>query len=131
MGIETALLAGGATLAAGGKISSGIEQNKAAREEARQIGSDADRYAREREQDAIDVAKRQKLSFIKSGIDITPGSPLLMLAETKAKGRREAGFIREKAGRQAKSLKRSGRSALISSLLGAGSTAIKAYGGMQ
>jgi hypothetical protein len=130
MGIETALLAGGAALGAGGQIFSGFEKKKAAEDEARQIEEDAARQAQMRREEAIGTAKKQKLSFIKSGIDITPGSPIMMIAETKAKGQREAGFITERARKKSKGLKKAGRAALISGFLGAGSSALTGVGGV-
>jgi len=131
MGIETALLVGGAALAGGGQVFSGMEKQKASKEYAGQIEDDAARQAQMIREEAIKTSKKQKLSFIKSGIDITAGSPIMMLADTKAKGEREAGFIQQRAGKQAKSVRKAGRNAFISSLLGAGSTGLSAAGGVM
>jgi len=129
MGVETMILAGSAALGAGGKIFSGIEQKKALERTAGEIEEDAARLAEQRREEAITTSQKQKLSFIKSGIQLTPGSSLMMLAETKAKGIREASRITEKAEKQARVLRRSGRNVLISSLLSGASQAGQTLGG--
>ena len=134
MGVSLALLALGTAISAGGQIASGASKKKASKEEARQLEGDAARQAQMRREEAVKSSKRQKLSFIKSGIDITAGSPIMMIAETKAKGERESGFIKQRGGRQASSTRKVGRQAFTSSILGAGSTvasAASAFGGQR
>lgn len=129
MGAELALLAGGAK--AGGEIFSGIEKRKALKREAREVKDEADFLAQQTREEAEKVQERQKLRFIKSGIDIAPGTALDVLAETKRKGERQASRIQTKGRKQAKVLKRTGRNALIGGLLRGGSTAISAFGGKE
>jgi hypothetical protein len=129
MGIETALLAGGAALGTGGQVFSGIEKRKALKKEARDVKEEADFLANQTREDAEKVQERQKLKFIKSGLEIAPGTVLMTLADTKIKGDRMASRISERGRKQSKTLKRAGRNALIGGLLKGGSTAISAFGG--
>jgi hypothetical protein len=119
----------GAAIGAGGKLFSGYEQNKALREQAKQTRYEAEEMAKLARQEAENVQEKQKMRFIKSGIEIAPGTALLTLADTKAKGEKTASRILERGYKQSKQLKRSGRNAIISSLLGATSTGLTAYGG--
>ncbi len=129
MGVESALVGG--IVGAGGQIFSGIEKRKALRKEAREVEEESAFLAEKTEEEAERVQERQKLTFIKSGIEIAPGTALLTLAETKARGTRQAGRIRERGRRQAKTLRRAGRNVLIGSLLGGASTGLTAFGGSQ
>ena len=120
-----------------GAVVGGIQQRGAAKAAAKATTAEAQRQAdlvqEEREIQArsearqnIELEKRQKLAFIKSGVAFE-GSPLLILAETERKGtenveailrsgRTQAtGLLAEGALRSAQ-LKASGRQALISGL---------------
>jgi uncharacterized coiled-coil DUF342 family protein len=127
MGVELALLGG--LVGAGGQVFSGIEKRKALKKEAREVREEADFLAQQTREEAEKVQERQKLKFIKSGLDIAPGTVLQTLVETKTKGERQAGRISERGRKESKALRRAGRNALIGGLLRGGSTAISSFGG--
>ena len=139
MGIETAL----AVAAIGTSIGGGIMANSAANRQAKNIRIEAQNQAaadkiqseiaaRAETRENMKLLKRQKLAFIKSGVDLE-GSPLLQLAYTEEQGvnnvgnmiwtgdtRRQA-MIRQ-ASMQASSVRASGRQALLGSISQALST---------
>ena len=150
MGIEVALIAAGvsastaatvatvATVAsAAGTVIGGLQQRGAAKAAAKATSIEAQRQAdlvqEERELQArsearqnIELEKRQKLAFIKSGVSFE-GSPLLILAETERKGaenveailrsgRTQATGLLAEGALRSSQLKASGRQALISGL---------------
>ena len=119
IGIETALLIGSAVASIGG----GISQASEARSQAKSAQEQAEVQARATAREAIDVEKRQKLSFLKSGVALE-GSPLLILAETREKGLENVEAIQGQGRQQAKSILRGGRSALIGGLTSAAQTGV-------
>lgn len=136
MGLEAAL----AVFQVVGGIQAQRESNKQAAnvraEAARQsrlAREEAERQARAEARENIELEKRQKLSFLKSGVALE-GSPLLLMSETRREGQENVGNILE-SGRtrqesilrsgqlQSDQLRSSGRQAFIGGLTGAGSTA--------
>jgi len=117
MGIETALLIG-TLVSAAGAVVGGIQARGAAEQQASDTRAEATRQAnlrqQEREQQAraearenIALEKRQKLSFLKSGVSLE-GSPLLLLAETRRKGTENVAAILKTGQTEATSLLRAG-----------------------
>ncbi len=89
------------------EILSGFEAQSAAKEEESAIRKQGGLALRESEQEAARVGEantrfeqRQRLSFLKSGVRLE-GTPLAVLAETRAKGARETSAIRERGVAQA------------------------------
>ena len=150
MGIETALLAAGISASTAATISTvltvastastiigGIQQRGAASAAAKATSREAQRQADLRQQEReiqarsearenIELEKRQKLAFIKSGVSLE-GSPLLLLAETRRRGtenveallrsgRTEATGLLAEGALRSRQLKASGRQALIGGL---------------
>lgn len=154
MGIEVAAGIGlGQIFTAVSAISAvvgGIQQKKAADKQASATRAEAQRQANlrqeERESQArvearenIQLEKRQKLAFLKSGVSLE-GSPLLLLAETRRvggenveaiikSGQTEATSLLRGGESQAAALKSSGRLALIGGLTGGLTTAAGGFGG--
>lgn len=119
-----------------GTIVSGVQANKAAKQEASLI-EEQGRIARaESEVEAARVKKendkfiaRQKLSFLKNGVSLA-GSPLLVLGESQEESNKEVKAIQDRgvsqqtlAQRRAKITRNQGRSSLIGSIFDAGSSA--------
>lgn len=155
MGLETILISAGVNAATAATISSavatastvasvagtvigGIQQRGASKAAAAATSAEAQRQADLRQQETeqrarvearenIELEKRQKLAFIKSGVDVGVGSPLLVLAETERKGeenieailktgRTQATGLLATGAAESRRLKASGRQALISGL---------------
>lgn len=114
MGIE-ALAIGAAVGAVTGGIS-GYQQKKQAKREADIVMSNAEQQAGLVEKGARDLKTTQKSKYLASGVDLS-GSPLLLLEDTLARGGQQAQAIRETGSKQARSIKRQGRDAFISSIL--------------
>ena len=127
-------MATGAILAgvnAAGSLYSGFEQKKEADKQARELQEEANYLAEQSRERAERTVQNQKLSYIKSGIQLDSESSQFMFKDTKVKGEHEASRITERGRKQAKSLKRQGRQALIGGVFGAASSGLKGYGGMK
>ena len=127
MGVALIAMVAASALSAGGSIYSGVQQKKEADKQASELEAESNYLADKKREETKNLIQQQKLTYIKSGIELSPGSPLMMLADTKQKGEREAGRIREYGSKQASSLKRQGRQALTGSLFSAGSSALQTY----
>lgn len=134
MGVELAIA--GMALGTGGEVMGGVKAKKAAKKQASILNEQARLRERQAEFEAQQADRafekllgRQKVSIAKSGIRLED-SPLLVLEETLRDkeatiknilegGAAEAGMLRSKA----KSAKRAGRDALMSSIIsGVGSS---------
>ena len=145
MGIQAILTAA----SIGASVLGGIQQQRAAesqaeateREAARQATlarQTSERQAREEARQNIELEKRQKLSFLKSGVALT-GTPLTILAETRERGGENVEAILE-TGRtqqegllgqgelQASELRSGGRQALFRGLGSGIATGATAFG---
>lgn len=127
MGIETALLIAAVASAAGSAIG-GIQQSREARSQANKASEEAELQSRAEARETIKLEKQQKLAFLKSGVALE-GSPLLLLSETKRKGKENIEAITESGRVRASSIRASGRGALISGLTSAAGTAAGGFGG--
>lgn len=133
MGLETALIASVA-LSAGSQIYSGIQQNKEAKKQAALAQEQANRQAADEETNAKRYRNRQVVAYLKSGVAVDSGSPLLAMQETLDTAATNAANIRATGATNASLLKRQGRNALVSGLIsGAGSVAggYTQYRGLQ
>jgi hypothetical protein len=123
MGLETALIASVA-LSAGSQVFSGIQQNKEAKKQAALAQEQANRQASDEEANAKRYRNRQVVAYLKSGVAVDSGSPLLAMQETLDTAATNAANIRATGATNASMLKRQGRNALVSGLIsGAGSVA--------
>lgn len=123
MGLETALIAATA-ISAGSQIFSGIQQNKEAKKQAALAQEAANRQAAEEEAQAKRYRNRQVVAYLKSGVSVDTGSPLLAMQETLDTAATNAANIRATGAANASILKRQGRNALVSGIIsGTGSLA--------
>lgn len=116
MGLETALIAA-TVISAGSSIYSGIQQNKEAKKQARLAQQQADISAAEEEKQGARYRNRQAVAYLKSGVAIDQGSPLLAMQETLDTAATNARNIRSTGAAQASILKKQGRNALVSGLI--------------
>lgn len=116
MGVA-ALSAISSGIQAAGGLYSGYEQNKEAKKTAKELKAEADYLAQQKREETEGVVQKQKMSYIKSGIELTPDSPLLMLADTRRKGYEEARRIQDRGYKQARNIRNQGRQALIGSAI--------------
>lgn len=133
MGLETALIAA-TVISAGSSIYSGIQQNKEAKKQARLAQEQADATAQQEEANAKRYRNRQVVAYLKSGVAVDTGSPLLAMQETLDTAATNARNIRATGAAQASILKKQGRNALVSGLIeGTGSLAggFSQYRGLQ
>jgi len=124
---------------AGLKVASGIAANNAAKDEANALQEQAkvaaEDSARQMDQHAREVkrfAGDQAESFLSSGVTMD-GSPAEVLAQTRSLGQQELNVMRQQGNAQAKlytnqanKALKSGRMALIGSLIGAGTGLVSA-----
>lgn len=130
MGVGTAMAAAFG-LQGGGQLYSGYEQNKEAKKTAKELKAEAEYLAQQKREETEGVVQKQKMSYIKSGIELTPDSPLLMLAETRRKGYEEAQRIQDRGYKQARNIRNQGRQALIGSVFNAAGSGIQSYAGYK
>lgn len=117
MGLETALLV--ATVAsAGSSVVSGIQQNNEAKKQAKLTLQKADAEANEELAQGQRYRNKQAVAYLKSGVAIDQGSPLLAMQATLDTAATNAKNIRDTGWAQAKSLKKQGRNALIGGIMG-------------
>jgi hypothetical protein len=129
----------GAAIAGGGQLFKGIEQQKAAKEQARILGEEA---ALVREKGEFDIRRskrefnqllgQQRLRLAASG-NLLEGSPLLILDQTIRDREEEIANIRggvrarvSRLGAEARAARRAGRRALIGGILGAAGQGLSA-----
>lgn len=115
------------TIALAGVVAGGIagyQQKKQAEREADIAVSEAEQKAELIEKEAERVKGTQKSRYLASGLDLS-GSPLLLMEDTLARGRKQAGDVREMGMRTARAMKRRGRRQFISSLLGGASSGLQ------
>jgi vacuolar-type H+-ATPase subunit H len=110
-----------------GSLYSGYEQNQSAKKTARELKAEADYLAQQKREETEGVVQKQKMSYIKSGIELTPDSPLLMLADTRRKGYEEARRIQDRGYKQARNIRNQGRQALIGSVFNATGSGLQGY----
>lgn len=130
MGVETAII-GAAGLGAAGSLYSGIEQRNSANKTAKELKAEAEYLAQQKKEDTEGLIQKQKMAYIKSGIELTPDSPLLMLADTRRKGYEEARRIRDRGYKQARNIRNQGRQALTESVFSAASSGLQGYANYQ
>lgn len=116
MGLETALIAA-TVISAGSSIYSGIQQNKEAKKQARLAQEQADLSAAEEEKAGARYRNRQAVAYLKSGVAIDQGSPLLAMQETLDTAATNARNIRATGAAQSSILKKQGRNALVGGLI--------------
>lgn len=116
MGLETALIAG-AAISAGSSILSGIQQNNAAKKQASLAQQQANLQANQEITDAKRYRDRQVVAYLKSGVAVDSGSPLLAMQETLDTAATNARNIRASGAANASILKQQGRNALVSGLI--------------
>lgn len=114
MGIEVAIVAG-IIAGTGAGVASGIEARKSAKKAARIEERNTQLQAGFLEEETEKLKKRQKLLFLKSGINLE-GSPLLLLKETERIGAKRSAEIRAFGAERARGLRRAGKSALTSNI---------------
>lgn len=117
MGLETALIAATA-LSVGSNVFSGIQANKEAKKQAQLTQQQADLSAAEELKQGKRYRNRQAVAYLKSGVAIDQGSPLLAMQETLDTAATNARNIRDTGAAQASIIKKQGRNALISGLIG-------------
>lgn len=124
MGIETiALVAMAASTVAGG-----VMQNAAASDAAAEERRAAEAQARAEARENIALEKRQKLAYLKSGVELE-GTPLLKLAETEDIGNQNVNEIIQGGYARANATKAQGRAALFGSIGSAAGTLAGGFGG--
>lgn len=104
----TAMLIAGGTAAAttaGGKILSGQEQKQAYDYNAAITTLNTNNQVQANTQKFTELVGRQATAYAASGVDITSGSPLLIMAATQARGATEGEQI-EEAGTEEANLQR-------------------------
>lgn len=130
-----------AAISAVSSVVGGIAGNQAAKDEARLLDeqgqlaqSEAQAEAQRKANENRKFLKRQKLAFLKSGVTLE-GSPLFTLETTLEEGQEEVTAIAKRGGAQARLFSQkasqargAGRSALVSGIGGATSTAFNAFG---
>ena len=116
MGLETALIAA-TVVSAGSSIYSGIQQNKMAKKQAALAQQQADLQAQEELKQGQRYRNKQAVAYLKSGVAIDTGSPLLAMQETLDTAATNARNIRATGAAQASILKKQGRNALVSGLI--------------
>ncbi len=128
MGIETMFL-----ISAGMQVASGLmqySQQKKADKQAKQranaeaslMEQDAARAALEEKRDAEKMRKLQRMTYLKSGVDLE-GSPLLVMEETRVKGEENAANVSSGAKARANLVRQEGsikRASLINTGLDVG-----------
>lgn len=135
MGIETALIASAVMSGVSG-IAQYSQQKKAdkaakraAETQATLMEEDAKRAAQQELATAEDARKKQRMAFLKSGVDLT-GSPLLVMEETRDKGLENAKNVTESAKARADLTRQQGsvgRASLIGTVADIGSSAAGSY----
>lgn len=130
MGIEVAgigltqILSG---VSAVSSIIGGIQQSKEADKQAELARLDAEARAREEARIALEFEERQKLAFLKSGVQLE-GSPLLVLAETRRKGLENVQNVLDTGAARASAISSAGRQSLFSGLTGGLTSAVSLVG---
>lgn len=145
MAATTSIILGGlSAFSAISSVMGGMAANEEAGKQAQLAASQAESRAVEQErlafkeaqattEEADSVARRQKVAYLASGVDLA-GSPLLVMEETRRKGAENADEIvqagkygasasRAEGRAQASQLKSSGRQALIGGLINAAGSA--------
>ncbi|CAB4136933.1 hypothetical protein UFOVP315_6 [uncultured Caudovirales phage] len=133
MGLETALIAATA-ISAGSSALGGMAQNREAKKQARLTQQQAEANAQEELKQAKDYRSRQAVSYLKSGVALDIGSPLLAMQETLDTAATNARNIRASGAAQANLFKKQGRNALVSGFMNAAGTAaggFTQYRGLQ
>jgi len=136
MGLTAAIIAF-TVISVGAKITAGIQENNAAKAEAKLLEAqgvltqeeavaEANRVANDRRK----FRKKQKVAFLKNGITLA-GSPLLVIEETRRESQMEVDAIVRRgraqaslAFQQAAITRGGGRAALVSGIFGAASTVV-------
>jgi len=116
MGLETALI-GATILSAGSSIYGGIQQQKEAKRQAALTMQQANAEAAEELKQGARYRNKQAVAYLKSGVAIDTGSPLLAMQETLDTAATNARNIRDTGWARATALKKAGRNALTSGLL--------------
>lgn len=111
-----------AGIGAAGSLFSGLQQMKAGSEESREAMRATGQQVKRQREDLEDAKKSQELDFLSSGVKLE-GTPLEVLAETEKRGQADIKETLRSGKRQADSLRRAGRNALIGAAFQAGSTA--------
>jgi len=119
-------MAVGLGLGAAASIYAGIQQKKEADIQANIAREESIAEAKKKGEEAEKFMESQELSYLKSGV-MLEGSPLMVLADTSRKSLEEQRSIRRAGSAKAETLKRTGRAALISGLLGGGAGIAKGY----
>lgn len=136
----TALMVGGAALSGVGQIMTGVEQSKAAKMQAQMARQNADLalaqgayQEQEIRRDVAGVLGGQQSYFASSGLDPTVGSPVVLAANTAAKGEVDALLTRYGAVRDATTYRvdaasydRQAKQAMFSGIFGAATTMLNA-----
>lgn len=130
MGVETALVIKGlSAVSALASVAGGVQQRSEANKQAKLAGQEAEDRARLEARENIELEKRQKLAFLKSGVAIDSGSPLLVMEEDKRRGEENVDAILGTGANRAASLRSSGRSALIGGITKGIGTAAQGFQG--
>lgn len=139
MGLETMFLISAAMQTIGG-IAGYMEQRKGEKEAVRIAQqqaaidkADAERAATQERIDAEKFRARQKMMFLKSGVDLS-GSPLLLMEETRRKGEENARNIMESQAARSKleiQQAKIKRSSLLKTTTDIGTGVMDSYGQFQ
>ncbi len=127
MGIETVTLMQVLSAAsAASSVIGGIQQSRAASRQAANAQAQAVDQARAETRSNLELEKKQKLAFLKSGVALE-GSPFLVMAEDAQTGEQNVGAILRSGANQARSIRRSGRQALFSGFASGADTIFSGY----
>jgi hypothetical protein len=120
-------LAGGA-LSAYGQYRQGEAQNEANEYNANMSLAKADQEERESREKLKKLMGTQRVLYAKAGVDLSSGSPLMVLANTAAEGEEEALNIRARGQNEANMYRWYGKQAKKGANISAGSTFLTSLG---
>jgi hypothetical protein len=109
-------------------VNAGIEESKAAREQARILEKETLLQAKEKERVNKKFIQEQELSFLKSGV-ILDGSPLMVLEETARLQKEDVSNIVRTGFDRAGSLRKHGREAINRGFAEGSQKAVQKVGG--
>ena len=117
VGTTTAIILGGAALGATSGAVQGIAAKKQANTQIDLLDQQAGFAAAERQRQADDLQKRQKVSYLKSGVLLT-GSPLRIMEETDKYAQADKRQIFSQASIQSSNLSSAANTGIFKSLFG-------------
>lgn len=126
MGLETALIAS-TVLSVGTSIYGGIQQKKEADRQAQLVNEQAHNAAQQEIDQGKRYRNRQVVAYLKNGVAVDTGSPLMALQETLDTANTNARNIVASGNAQSAYLRKVGKNALMGGIMQGVSSAASGY----